>query len=119
MARSKQAAQRRRIHGRSRPIAESSQNPCHAGANHTRVQVLAVWRQEQEPASGFAHGFGCSGILVRREVVQDHDGARLQFRDQHLLDISRKGFAIHRPLNDPRGDQRIGAKACDEGLCAP
>jgi len=60
-----------------------------------RVQVWTVWWQEQEPASGFAHGFGGSGILVCGEVVQNDDGAWLQFRKQDLRDVGRKGFAVH------------------------
>ena len=72
-----------------------------------------------KPASSFAHGFGGSGVLVCGEVVQDDDGSRLQFRDQHLLDVSRESFAIHRAFDDPRCDQRFGAEACDEGLCSP
>ena len=49
MARSISAANRRRIHGRGRPVVESSQNPCQAGANHTQVEIGAVGRQKQEP----------------------------------------------------------------------
>ena len=83
------------------------------------VQVGAVGRQEQEPASGFAHGFGGGGIPVRGEVVQDDNGARFEFWYQHLFDVGGKGLTIHRALDDPGCNQRVGAEACDEGLRAP
>lgn len=84
-----------------------------------RVQVWAVWWQEQEPASGFAHGFGSDGILVRGQVIQDDDSTGSQFWYQHLFDVSGESVAIHRPLDDPRCNQCIGTEACDEGLCSP
>jgi hypothetical protein len=33
-----------------------------------------------------------------------------------LRDVGLKGGAVHRPLDDPRCDQGIGAEACDVGL---
>ena len=77
------------------------------------------WRQEQEPASGSAQGFDRGGILVRGKIVQEDSGSGFQFWDQHLLDLGREGFAIHRAFDDPRCNQRVGAEACDEGLRAP
>ena len=44
--------------------------------------VPALLRREEEPASGFAHGFGSGDILGRREVVQDDNRFGVQFWDQ-------------------------------------
>lgn len=44
-----------------------------------------------EAESGFSHSFG-GGVLMRGKVIQDHNGAGLQFRDEHLLDRGNDGF---------------------------
>jgi len=84
-----------------------------------RVEVRAVGRQEQEPASGLAHDFVGSDILVRGEVVQNDYGARFKFRHQNLLNVRSKGFAIHGTLDDPRCNQCIRCQTSDERLRSP
>lgn len=73
-----------------------------------RVQIWAVGRQEQESATGIAHGFGRINILVRGEFVQNDDGSGLQFWCQHLFDVDGEGWAVHCALDDPGCHHRIG-----------
>ena len=77
------------------------------GEHHlNRVQVRAVGAR-RETSSLHRAWLWPRQRFVRGEVVQDDDGSRCQFRDQHLCDVSRKGLAIHRAFDDPRRDQGI------------
>ena len=64
----------------------------------------------------------CSGgfsVLVRREVVADHDSPRFDLWHQNLADICCEGCSIHCALDDPGRDQLIMGQTCNEGLGAP
>ena len=84
-----------------------------------RVEVGAVWRQEEEPRTDVAHGFGRAGALVARQVVEDDHIAGTQGRHQLGLDIEVEHFPIHRSVYHPRGIEAVMAQGTDEGLGAP
>ena len=63
------------------------------------IEVWGVFRQEHEAGPDVpdrsSHGFS----FVGAEVVEDHDVARLEGRNEDLLDIGVKALAIDRPSN--------------------
>ena len=84
-----------------------------------RVQIGRVFRQVEEPGAGgtdgATHGIG----LVRAEIVHDDDVAVSQGRDQNLLDVEKEGFAVDRPLDEPRRGDAIVAQSGHEGHGLP
>jgi len=84
-----------------------------------RVEVGAVWRQEEEPRADVAHGFGRAGALVARQVVEDDHVALAQCRHQLGLDINVEHLAIHRSVDHPGRVQPVMAQGTDERLGAP
>ncbi len=83
-----------------------------------RVEVGGVGRQEQEPGAALAEDFGGPGAAVHREVVEDDDVALAELRRELGLDPDVEGGAVHRAVEQPRGDQPVVAQAGDEGLGA-
>ena len=67
----------------------------------------------------FAQRIGGLDILVGGEVVTDHDGARLDFGDKNLADVSGEGLPIHNTLDNPRCDEAVMCQTGDERLGAP
>src|SRR6202011_6361986 len=57
--------------------------------------------------------------LVRAEIVHDDDVAVPQGRGQNLLDVEKEGFAIDRPLDEPRSGDAIVAQSGHEGHGLP
>ena len=53
------------------------------------------------------------------EVVKDHDVILAQGRDQNLLDAGAESLAIDRPVDHPRGGDRIMAQGGDERQGVP
>ena len=49
------------------------------------------------------------------EVVEDDDAARLDRRDQELLDPCGEGFAIYRAVEDARSDDAVVPQPGDKG----
>lgn len=84
-----------------------------------RVEVGTVGWQEQEPRADIAHGLGCAGALVARQVVEDDHVAGTQGRHQPGLDIEVEQLAVHCAIDHPRGIEAIMAQGADEGLGAP
>lgn len=56
---------------------------------------------------------------MRTEIVHDDDVAVPQGRDQNLLDVEKEGFAIDRPLDEPRSGDTIVAQSGHEGHGLP
>src|SRR6056297_423704 len=81
-----------------------------------RVQVGAVGRQEQEPRADIAHGFGRTGALVARQVVEEDHVAGTQGWHQLGLDIEVEHIPIHRSVDHPRRVQSVVRKGTDERL---
>lgn len=66
----------------------------------------------------FQRGGGFS-VLVRREIVADHDGPWFNLGHQNLADVGSERCSVHCALDDPGGDQLIMGQASDEGLGSP
>ena len=60
-----------------------------------------------------------AGRLVGGQVVGDDDLTGFEGGREFVLDVSLKAGAVHRPVQHPRGDQAIVAKARNEGLSVP
>jgi MFS superfamily sulfate permease-like transporter len=61
-----------------------------------------------------------SGVaFVAAEVVQDDDIARHEDRGENLLDVKEEGFAVDRPVDDPRRINPVVAQRGDEGQGLP
>ena len=81
------------------------------------VEVWGVFRQEHEAGSDIPDRLPHRLSLVRAEIVEDHDVAGLEGRDEELLDIGAKAFAVDRSIEqagriDPilaqGGEERCG-----------
>jgi hypothetical protein len=60
----------------------------------------------------FAHTLGLAG----RQIVRRHDIVRRQGRDERVPDVDRKGFAVHRTLQNRGRDQSVAEPASgDDG----
>ena len=59
-----------------------------------RVKVRAVGGQEPEPCSCGTDGSADRGSFVTSEVVQNHDVAGMQGRDQNFLDIGSEYLRV-------------------------
>lgn len=66
-----------------------------------------------------AQGLGRLPGSMGGEVIQDDDRARFDLGDQDFADVGGESRAIHRPLEAPRGDQRIVGEARDQRLRSP
>lgn len=64
-----------------------------------RIEVRAVRRQIQEPATGIFQSLGGILVAMRREVVTDHDGSRRQFRRKDFPDVCDENSSVHRPFD--------------------
>ena len=84
-----------------------------------RVQIGRVFRQVEESGAGAADGTTHGVGLVRAEIVHDDDVAVPQGWDQNLLDVEKEGFAIDRPLDEPRGGDAIVAQSGHERQSLP
>ena len=67
----------------------------------------------------FAQGLCGLDVLVGGEVIPDHDGARLDFGDKNLADVSGEGLPIQSTFDDPRCNKAVMCQTGDERLGAP
>jgi len=65
-----------------------------------RIEVGAVRREKAKASADPFNGSLNFGLFVRREVIEDHDIARPQHWDQHLLDVREKRGAIDGAVED-------------------
>src|ERR1700733_7107397 len=63
-----------------------------------RVEVGGVFGQEDEAGSDSSDGLPHLLPLVGAEIVEDHSVARLEGRDEELLDIGAEAFAVDRAV---------------------
>jgi len=59
------------------------------------------------------------GLLVDREVIEDHDIAGLKRRHQHLFDIREERGTVDRPVKDGRRVEAIEAEGGDDRMGLP
>jgi len=62
------------------------------------VEVGGVFGQEDEPGADSSDGLPHPLPLVGAEIVEDHSVARLEGRDEELLDIGAETFAVDRAV---------------------
>ena len=83
------------------------------------VQVRRVLGQEPQAGTGVfdhvAHGRG----FVAAEIVENNDIAGVQGRDQNLLDVGAKGFAVDRAIEHAWRSEPVAAQGSQKGLGAP
>jgi hypothetical protein len=80
-----------------------------------RVEIGAVGRQVQQTGFGAFDGRSDACDLVARQIVQHHDIAGLEFRNQELLDPSAELLAVDRPVEGARRDETVLPQRSDEG----
>src|SRR5690348_722195 len=79
------------------------------------IEVGAVGRQIEQPCACRFDGLANACDLVGGQIVHDDDVAGTQGRCQHLLAPGSKDLAIHRPVEQHRGDEAVEGQAADEG----
>jgi hypothetical protein len=84
-----------------------------------RVEIGAVWRQEQEPCADIVQGCRCGRALVAGEIVQDDHIAGPECRDQLGFGVEIEHLGVHRPVDHPGRVQPVMAQGGDKGLGAP
>ena len=80
-----------------------------------RIEVRRVGRQKADRRASRLDQTEGRRTLVRGEVVQDHDIARLQRRTQDLADIGSKHLRIGRALDGHAGSRAIQPQRADPG----
>jgi len=84
-----------------------------------RVEVGAVWRQEQQARAGASDRLADGGPLVAAQIIHDDDVARFECRDQELLDVIGEALAVDRLVEHAWCVDPVAAKRCEEGHRAP
>ena len=79
------------------------------------VEVGTVRRQEPQRRAGAFDGRPHPVDLVRGEIVDDHDVAGLQRRNEDLFDIGQEAGPVHRAIEDPWGGEPRHPQRGDEG----
>jgi hypothetical protein len=79
------------------------------------VEVGTVFREEEELGAGGADGAPHGLSFVAAEIVDDDDIARLERRDEDLLDIGEEAVAVDRPVDDAWSGDAIAAERGEEG----
>ena len=59
-----------------------------------RVEIGAVWGQQEYSRASGADQTADNGALVRPEIVENDDVARLERRDEPLFDVGGEALAV-------------------------
>src|SRR5260370_41598627 len=78
------------------------------------VEVGGVFGQEDEAGSDSSDGVPPPLPLVGAEIVEDHSVARLEGRDEELLDIGAEAFAVDRAVEQAGRIDAVIAKSGKE-----
>ena len=84
-----------------------------------RIEVRRVFRQEDEARPNIADRLSHRLSLVGVEIVEDHDVARLEGRDEELFDIGMEALAIDGPLEHAGRFDAVAAQRGEEGRGLP
>jgi hypothetical protein len=84
-----------------------------------RIEVRTVGWQKAEPCADGFDGRLYLRLLVHREVIEHHNVAWAERRDQHLLDIREEGGVIERAVEDGGGGEAIDAERRDDRVSLP
>lgn len=84
-----------------------------------RIEVGAIWRQEQELGASAADCLADSGPFVTAEIVHDDDVAGRERRHEELLDIIGEALAVDRLVEHARRVDPVAAERREEGHRTP
>ena len=84
-----------------------------------RVEVGGVFRQEDEAGSDIPDRLAPRLSLVGAEIVEDHDIARLQRRDQERFDIGVEALAVDGPVEQAGRVDAVVAQGGEESRGLP
>ena len=84
-----------------------------------RVEVGAVWRQEQEPRDDAADRLSNGRPFMAAEIVHDDDVAGRERRHEALLDIIGEALAVDRLVEHAWRVDAVVAERGEEGHRAP
>ena len=84
-----------------------------------RIEIRTVRREKLQPRAALFHRRTHLWLFVRREIIQDHDIARVQRRRENLFDIREERRVIDRPIKDRRRSEAIEAQRHDDGVGLP
>jgi len=80
-----------------------------------RVEVGRIGRQIEEAGTNGLDALAHAGDLVRGEIVDDDGIAGPEAWDEAAVEVGEEDVAIHRPVDDERGDDAVLAQPADEG----
>jgi hypothetical protein len=83
------------------------------------IEVGRVFRQEDKAGADIADRLARRLSFVRAEVVENHDVARLQRRDEELFDIGAEALAIDGPVEQAGRFDAVIAERGQEGRGLP
>ena len=84
-----------------------------------RIEIGRVFREEYQARPGVADRLPHGLSLVRAEIVEDHDVAGLEGRDEELLDIGAKAFAVDWAVEQTRRVDTVIAQSGKKGRGCP
>ena len=84
-----------------------------------RIEIGAVWRQEQELGASAADRLADGRPFVTAQIVHDDDVAGRECRHEELLHIVFEALAVDRLVEHARGVDPVTAERREEGHCAP
>lgn len=84
-----------------------------------RIEIGTVGWQELEASAALFDGGAHRGLLVRCEIVQDDDIARVERRGEDLLDIGQEGRIVDGPIEHRRRVETVGPQRHDHGVGLP
>jgi len=84
-----------------------------------RIEVGRIgWQVPKPRACGSDHAAN-RGRLVAAEIVQDHDIAGLEGRNELLFDVGAEALAVDGPVEHTRGAKLVAAQSAKEGQRSP
>ena len=84
-----------------------------------RIEVGRVFWQEDEARSDIADRSSHGLSLVGAEIVEDHDVARFEGRDEELFDIGVEALAVDGPVEQARGFDAVVTQRGEESRSLP
>ena len=84
-----------------------------------RIEIGAVWRQEQELGASATDRFADGRPFVTAQIVHDDHVAGRECRHEELLDIVFEALAVDRLVEHAWGVDPIAAERREEGHRAP
>lgn len=84
-----------------------------------RIEIGAIWRQEQELGPSATDRLADGGPFVAAQIVHDDDIAGRKRRHEELLDILSEALAVDRLVEHARSIDPVAAECRKEGQGAP